>query len=427
MTIGQYRIIEKLGEGGMGIVYKAEHVELGQIVALKCINPVISANPELRDRFKKEARIQAKLSHPGIVSLHNFFEHEGNLHLVMEYVEGESLDVFIKKSGLIPPGTCLSIFSQVLEGIGYAHSMGVIHRDVKPGNIIITGNGRAQITDFGIAKIAGDFQKTRTGVKVGTIWYMSPEQVRGQALDRTTDIYSLGILLFEMLTGKVPFNGDSEYEIMKAIIENEPPSIKEFYPYIPAQMERAIMRAISKSSKVRFQSTRDFLEALQIESQIELRPKESPVRKISALIPSIHFMQEKKFLPLAALLLLISGGALIYAGLSPKEPDRVPSASTESSMHETSLPPEVVQVQATEPVHSGEEKKTSGSKKQVSMEAWTRKSIQRANAYRAEGRYEEAMSIYREILKKVPESPEALEGLDKATKAKMAEESRGIR
>jgi len=265
MIIGQYRIIEKIGQGGMGVIYKAEHTTLEQIVAIKALPSEFGSHSDICERFIREAKIQAKLSHPNVVNILNFLEHEGNNYIVMEYVDGETLESIIRTTGLIPPDRCISIVRQVLDGIGYAHSRGVIHRDIKPSNIMITRQGIVKITDFGIAKIAGDLKHTQTGVKVGTLWYMSPEQVQGQQADVTSDIYALGITLFEMVTGKVPFTGDSEYHIMHNIVQNPPPDPREYYPYIPVSLEKTILKAIAKSPRDRFQNVRDFAESLDKE------------------------------------------------------------------------------------------------------------------------------------------------------------------
>ncbi len=262
MVIGQYKILEKIGEGGMGVVYKAEHETLEQLVALKALPSALSSNTEMRKRFVSEAKIQAKLSHPNVVNLLNFFEHDDSLYLVMEFVEGETVESMIKRNGPIPLDKCKSIFKQVLDGIGYAHSKGIIHRDIKPGNLMVNKDGTVKITDFGIAKIAGDFQKTRTDIKIGTLFYMSPEQVKGQPASISSDIYSLGITLYEMVTGKVPFSGNSEYHIMKSIVESTPPSPREFEPHIPVHIEKAILNAVAKLQSERFKTAKDFSEAL---------------------------------------------------------------------------------------------------------------------------------------------------------------------
>lgn len=276
MVIGQYRIIEKIGEGGMGVIYKAEHCTLEQVVAIKSLPGNLSVNSDLRERFIREAKIQARLSHPNVVNILNFFDFEGNYYIVMEYVEGETLESLIRTKGLLPPDSCINMFKQILAGVGYAHFMGIIHRDLKPSNIIIKNDGTIKITDFGIAKISGDLQRTQAGVKVGTIWYMSPEQVKGQPAGISSDIYALGVTLFEMITGKVPFSGNSEYSIMKDIVECSPPSPREFYPYVPVPLEKTIMRAIAKEPADRFKSVQEFAAALSNPEDLAAAPSPTP-------------------------------------------------------------------------------------------------------------------------------------------------------
>ena len=221
--IREYKIIEKIGEGGMGEVFLAEDENLGRMVAIKVLAPELLRNAALIERFKQEARLQATLTHPNIVSLYNFFFEANNYYMVLEYVEGVTLKQIIGRSGRIDEQRCKYIFSQILEGLGYAHSQGVMHRDIKPSNIIINEkkHDNVKIMDFGIAKVLGDRGMTKTGTKMGTIYYMSPEQVRAEKdIDQRTDIYSLGIVLYEMLTGKLPFNTntESDFAIMNEIV-----------------------------------------------------------------------------------------------------------------------------------------------------------------------------------------------------------------
>jgi len=221
-NIRDYRIISLLGEGGMGKVYLAEDETLGRKVAIKILDHSLGSNPDLIERFKQEARAQANLHHPNIITLHTYFEENGNHCIVLEYVNGMTLKQTIREKGALKENEALEIFYQILDGVGEAHQMGIVHRDLKPSNIMIDVSGRVKIMDFGIAKILGDRGMTKTGHKMGTMFYMSPEQVRAQKdIDQKTDIYSLGIVLFEMLTGKVPFdtNTESDYEVMDAIVK----------------------------------------------------------------------------------------------------------------------------------------------------------------------------------------------------------------
>jgi len=220
--IREYKIINKIGEGGMGEVYLAEDENLGRQVAIKMLAPELMRNAELVERFKQEARLQASLIHPNIVALHTFFTHENMLYMVMEYAQGITLKDLIKKKGKLDEKTSKHIILQILEGVGFAHQKGIVHRDLKPSNIMIDNNLDIKIMDFGIAKVLGDRGMTKTGTKMGTLYYMSPEQVKAEKdIDQRTDIYSLGIIFYEMLTGKVPFNTDTEsdFEVMREIVD----------------------------------------------------------------------------------------------------------------------------------------------------------------------------------------------------------------
>ncbi len=223
-VIRDYRILHKLGEGGMGTVWLADDTMLDRKVALKVLNPLLTTDPQFTDRFRVEAKVQAKLMHPNIVSLYSFFEESGNYYMAMEYAEGITLKELIKQRGTIPEKNAINIMVKILEGVGYAHQLGIVHRDLKPSNIMVDANDRVKIMDFGIAKVLGDKGMTKTGTKMGTIYYMSPEQIRAEKdIDQRTDIYSLGIVLYEMLTGQLPFNTntESDFEIMSEIVHGD--------------------------------------------------------------------------------------------------------------------------------------------------------------------------------------------------------------
>src|SRR6202161_1965802 len=196
--IGNYRILEKLGEGGMGVVYKALDTSLDRMVAMKVLSADLSRNPELVERFRAEARAQANLNHTNLATLYAFLIYEGNAYMVMEYIEGETFESMIRRRGPIPENDSLPLFKQALLGIGYAHRAGIIHRDIKPSNIMLNKYGIVKVMDFGIAKVIGARSMTRTGTQMGTVAYMSPEQIQNRPVDIRTDIYALGITLYEM-------------------------------------------------------------------------------------------------------------------------------------------------------------------------------------------------------------------------------------
>lgn len=234
-SISYYHILNLLGEGGMGSVYLAEDTMLERKVAIKILNPLLTKDNLFVQRFRQEAKVQSTLHHPNIITLYTFFEEQGNYCMVMDYAEGETLKDLIKSIGPIPEKRVKNIFKQLIEGLQFAHKKGVIHRDIKPSNIMIDKDDNIKIMDFGIAKIMGDMNLTKTGMKMGTIYYMSPEQVRADKdIDYRTDIFSAEITLYEMLTGRLPYdtNTESDYEIMKDIVEREIKDPREFYPHI---------------------------------------------------------------------------------------------------------------------------------------------------------------------------------------------------
>jgi serine/threonine protein kinase len=221
-AVGDYRVIDIAGSGGMGTVYKIEHVITRRIEAMKLLPPGASDDPEQVARFEREIQVQARLHHPNIVALYNAVRNGELIALVMEYVEGESLQRMLER-GPLQAETALDFACQVLGALEYAHQAGVIHRDVAPANIIVTGDGTAKLTDFGLARAAMDIRLSASGVPVGSPWYMSPEQVRGVGtLDARTDLYAMGAVLHEMLTGAKLFEAAGEFAVMRAHVEAEP-------------------------------------------------------------------------------------------------------------------------------------------------------------------------------------------------------------
>jgi serine/threonine-protein kinase len=262
-VVGSYKILEKIGEGGMGAVYKGVDLMLERDVAIKALRPELARQPDVVERFRAEAVTLAKLNHPNIATLYSFLRQGDDYFMVMEFVRGETLDVVLRRAGAMPVDRAITLFCQALEGIDHAHKMGIIHRDIKPSNMMLTESGSIKVMDFGIARVLGTARMTRQGSVIGTVEYMSPEQVRGLETDARSDIYSLGILLYEMLTGQVPFSHASEYELMKRQIEEAPRSPREFQPNIPAAVESGVLRAISKDPGDRFQTADAMRGALQ--------------------------------------------------------------------------------------------------------------------------------------------------------------------
>lgn len=270
-----YKLERVLGSGGMGTVYLARHTRIGRTVAIKELKPEYARQPAIRERFKNEAALMANLSHPNIVNLHDYVETPQGVFLILEYVEGITLDAYLRRvSGPIPEEKAIQAFVKILEAVAYAHQQGIVHRDLKPANIMINQEGAIKILDFGIAKQIDQEARfrTRTGVRMGTIYYMSPEQLKGRGVDARSDIYSLGITLFEMLTGQNPFSPDlSEYDLIMKIANEPLPNAQSLYPNISTQMQKVLEKATAKNPDERFQTAQAFAKALQGEAFEEIQ------------------------------------------------------------------------------------------------------------------------------------------------------------
>jgi serine/threonine protein kinase len=261
--IASYRILEKLGEGGMGTVYKAVDTALDRMVAIKVLSSDLSGNSELVQRFKAEAKAQANLNHTNLATLYAFVIQEDRACMVMELVDGETFEQMILRRGPVAVHDALPLFKQALLGIGYAHRAGIVHRDIKPSNLMVNRLGIVKVMDFGIAKVMGARGMTRTGVQMGTGWYMSPEQVLNRPVDIRSDIYSLGVTLYQMITAHVPFDGPSDYQIMTDHVSTPPPLPTSFAPNIPKGVENAVLKALDKNADARFQTVEEFGAALE--------------------------------------------------------------------------------------------------------------------------------------------------------------------
>jgi len=262
-VVGTYEIVERLGEGGMGTVWRAVDVMLEREVAIKAIRADLAAEPQIVERFRSEAKILARVHHPAIATIYSFFLDGGELYLAMEFVRGRSLARVLREEGALAWPRAVTLAVAALEGIEQVHRTGIIHRDLKPDNLMLTEAGDIKVMDFGIARAVGSGHLTHTGFMVGTLRYMSPEQLRGEEVDHRADLYSLGVCLYEMLTGRVPFAGGSDYEAVRALVEDPPvpPSAVVASTAgiagtagIPAWLDRVVLTALAKTPAERFPS-----------------------------------------------------------------------------------------------------------------------------------------------------------------------------
>jgi serine/threonine protein kinase len=260
-TVGDYQVTGVLGRGGMGRVFRVRHTISQREEAMKIVLPDFEARPDVAERFLREIRVHASLTHPNIAALHTAFRVGAQLLMVMELVEGVSLEEMLRQ-GPVGLERAIGYTDQVLAALAYAHERGVIHRDIKPANIMVMPDGTVKLMDFGIARAAGQRELTGTGVALGSLYYMSPEQVAGQAVDARSDLYATGITLYEMATGRRPIQGGSEYSIMQAHLQQAPAPPSELSPEIPPGISNAILKSLAKQPAARYQTAEEFRRAI---------------------------------------------------------------------------------------------------------------------------------------------------------------------
>src|SRR4051794_131101 len=257
----RYKVLTRLGSGGMADVYCAEDQQLGRKVALKLLHRRFAEDHEFLERFRREASSAAGLQHPNVVGVFDRGEWDGTSYIAMEYLEGRTLKAVITDEAPVDPIRSIDLVVQVLRAARFAHKRGIIHRDLKPHNVIVDPDGRAKVTDFGIAR-AGASDMTQTGSIMGTAQYLSPEQAQGLAVDERSDLYSVGVVLYELLTGRVPFEGDSAVSIALKQVAESPTPPRALNPAVPPELEAVVLRALAKDPAQRFQDADEFITAL---------------------------------------------------------------------------------------------------------------------------------------------------------------------
>jgi serine/threonine protein kinase len=364
--IGKYEIVDELGRGAMGVVYKAFDPGIGRTVALKVMSEQLARDTEFRERFLREARGAGILQHPNIVTVHELGEWQGAPFIAMEFLEGRSLEDILKNEKTTPLGKRLDIMAQVCRGLDYAHARGVVHRDIKPANVMVTRDGVAKIVDFGIARLA-DQKLTQVGHVLGTVSYMSPEQLQGKALDGRFDIFAVGVMLFEALTSVLPFAAEDTGSAIANILYRQPPNLSSFLANHPKELDEILKKCLAKDPAERFQTAGELADRLSRVQQELQKSQTAPtiIRSTSLasvlldqpfLLPAADTPQPESVpkppekpssrwahsqLLLLGLLAIAAIAIAVYVGLrsiSPLQPSRERSVATTPSANAVSSP-----------------------------------------------------------------------------------------
>ncbi len=326
-NLSNYKIMDPLGKGGMATVYKAHELSLNRMVALKVLSPRLSEDTEFIKRFQREAQAAAKLNHPNIVQIYAIGEEKSIHYFAMEYIKGKTLAQIKKEEGTLPAARAIPIIKEVAEALGEAHKVGLVHRDIKPSNIMMDASGRAKVTDFGIAFVAEAKTKlTREGSIIGTPEYLSPEQCEGKPLDGRSDIYSLGVTLYEILTGKTPYEADTPVSMMMKIVQGNFLPINEVNPNVPLPVQKVVEKMMQTDTQKRYANVDELIKSLRkVEKEITLSEDKVAVKKTVSRIEPVpagvrqpveqHFQEKKKkgnlwpAVTVAAIIVLMLGGA----------------------------------------------------------------------------------------------------------------------
>ena len=257
-----YVIEQEIGTGGMGVVYKANDTLLNRTVALKVLPPHLCQRREFLHRFAREARLLARIQSPYVVTVHTLMDKGIGMVMVMEHLDGETLEQRLRQSGPLSVKEAVHVFDQAARGVEHIHQIGIVHQDLKPANIFLTSEGHVKLLDFGVSKLMDEQDFDQAGTMLGTLLYISPEQIKGRRVDQRSDIYTLGVTLFEAVTGRLPFERKTNYALMHAHVQESPPTPRQYQAEIPRELEKVILKAIAKEPQRRFQTIREFRKAL---------------------------------------------------------------------------------------------------------------------------------------------------------------------